>query len=77
MKLPVSRKLALELRDLQPPNNQQEFSLNEILPLNSMLKMLYSLQIVRELAEAELVPKSEEVKESESWGERFLKKGGL
>ena len=42
-----------------------------------MLKMLYSLQIVRELAEAELVHKSEEVKESESWGERFMKKGGL
>lgn len=77
MKLPVSRKLAIELRDLKAPNSEQKFQLNEILPLNSMLKMLYSLQIVRELAEAEQVKKNEEEKESESWGERFLKTGGL
>ena len=43
MKLPVSRKLAIELRDLKAPNSEQKFQLNEILPLNSMLKMLYSL----------------------------------
>ena len=77
MKLPVSRKLALELRDLKPADGETEFKLNEILPLNSMLKMLYSLQIVRELAEADQ-GKGEEIKaNTESWGEKFLKKGGL
>ncbi len=75
MKLPVSRKLALELRDLKMPEGG-EFHLNELLPLNSMHKMLYSLQIVRELAEAEDVAAKEEAKE-ERWGARYLEKGGL
>lgn len=63
MKLPVSRKLALELRDLEGAG------LEDLLPLNSIHKMLYSLQIVRELAEAE--------ESTKAWGTRFLSKGGL